>query len=32
MHHFKHEENIIIMLINVMSAEVKFVAHIFVFS
>lgn len=32
MHHFKHEENIIIILIKVMSAEVKFVAHIFVFS
>lgn len=32
MHHFKHEENIIVMLIKVISAEVKFVAHIFVFS
>lgn len=32
MHHFKHGETIIIILIRVMSAEVKFVAHIFVFS
>lgn len=30
MHHFKHEENIVVILIKVISAEVRFVAHIFV--